>query len=360
MTACHCFKQCAHQMHPLTPEGCHWLLAASANARNHDAPRIIMPIAMPDPVIVADHLTRRFGTFTAVREVSFRVSRGSIFGLLGPNGSGKSTIIRMLCGVLRPTEGTGTILGIDIRQNPEAIKRRIGYMSQKFSLYSDLSVMENLQFYGRIYGLSPDRQRQREEAVIALTGIAPYRDRLAAQLSGGWKQRLALACSFIHEPEVIFLDEPTAGIDPVARRDLWDLLFELSHRGVTMFVTTHYMDEAERCNEVGYIHMSRLIAIGRPEDLKKLPAVSPEGTQRYEVRTATPASALANARAVPGVRDATLFGDALHVLIDDKLSPEGLLRQIAPDEPTATARPIAPSLEDVFVLMSRSAGSDPK
>jgi len=313
---------------------------------------------MADAVIIADRLTRRFGSFTAVREVSFSVPRGSIFGLLGPNGSGKSTIIRMLCGVLRPTEGTGAILGIDIRDNPEAVKRRIGYMSQRFSLYSDLSVIENLQFYGRIYGLTPDRQRERQDAVIRLTGIGAYHDRLASQLSGGWKQRLALACSLIHEPEVIFLDEPTAGIDPVARRDLWDLLFELSHRGVTMFVTTHYMDEAERCNEVGYIHMSRLIAIGRPEELKLLPEVSPPGTHRFEVRTKSPASALAAARLVPGVRDATLFGDAMHVLLDDTLTPEALLAQIVPGEPAATARPIAPSLEDVFVLMSRSAAND--
>ncbi len=314
---------------------------------------------MSDAVIIADHLTRRFGSFTAVRDVSFSVSRGSIFGLLGPNGAGKSTIIRMLCGVLRPTEGTGTILGIDIGANPEAIKRRIGYMSQKFSLYADLSVIENLEFYSRIYGLPLDKQRERQEAVIKLTGIGQYRDRLAAQLSGGWKQRLALACSMIHEPEVIFLDEPTAGIDPVARRDLWDLLFELSARGVTMLVTTHYMDEAERCNSVGYIHASRLITLGRPEELKLLPEVSPSGTRRYEIRTAAPAASLAAARSVAEVRDATLFGDSLHVLVDESLTPAALLARIAPNEPNAAARPIPPSLEDVFVLMSRSASNNP-
>jgi len=310
---------------------------------------------MPDAVIIADHLTRRFGSFTAVRDVSFSVARGCIFGLLGPNGAGKSTIIRMLCGVLRPTEGTGTILGIDIRANPEAIKRRIGYMSQKFSLYADLSVIENLEFYSRVYGLTPDKQRERQEAVIQLTGIEPYRRRLASQLSGGWKQRLALACSMIHEPEVIFLDEPTAGIDPVARRDLWDLLFDLSARGVTMLVTTHYMDEAERCNSVGYIHASRLITLGRPEELKLLPEVSPPGTIRYEIRTASPAASLVEARRVPGVRDATLFGDALHVLVNESLTSAALLARIAPHEPHAEARPIPPSLEDVFVLMSRAA-----
>ena len=311
---------------------------------------------MTDAVITATGLTRRFGTFVAVREVNFNVARGSIFGMLGPNGSGKSTIIRMLCGVLRPSEGTGTVLGVDIRDDPEAIKRRIGDMSQKFSLYADLSVIENLQFYGRIYGLSRARQAEREAAVMELTGIGEYRERLAGQLSGGWKQRLALACSLIHEPEVIFLDEPTAGIDPVARRDLWDLLFALSHRGVTMFVTTHYMDEAERCSEVGYIYLSRLIAVGKPEALKALLEVTPAGTRRWEVRCASPTAALAAARRMDGVRDATMFGDCLHVLVDEAVSPEALLTRVAPGETGAAARAISASLEDVFVLMSRAEG----
>ncbi|RIK64252.1 MAG: multidrug ABC transporter ATP-binding protein [Planctomycetota bacterium] len=309
---------------------------------------------MSDTVIRADRLTRKFGDFVAVREVSLSVGRADIFGLLGPNGSGKSTLIRMLCGVLRPSDGTGSVLGHDIRRDAEAVKRRIGYMSQKFSLYGDLSVMENLAFYARIYGLSPRLRREREEAVITLTGIAPFTDRLAANLSGGWKQRLALACAMIHQPEVLFLDEPTAGIDPVARRDLWDLLFELSGRGVTMFVTTHYMDEAERCTHVGYIHQARLIALGRPETLKAAPEVNPPGTRRYEISCTHPAAALARARAIPAVRDATMFGDTLHVLLAEEHAPEALLREITPDDPAAAHRPVAPSLEDVFVLMSRS------
>jgi ABC-type multidrug transport system ATPase subunit len=308
---------------------------------------------MSEPVIRTEQLTRCFGPVLALSEVTLDVPKGSIFGLLGPNGAGKSTLIRLLCGVLRPSKGRGFVLGFDIADQAEAIKRRIGYMSQRFSLYGDLSVMENLRFYGRIYGLSRKKQREREEAVIQLTGIGPYTDRLGSKLSGGWKQRLALACALIHEPEVLFLDEPTAGIDPVARRDLWDLLFELSHRGCTMFVTTHYMDEAERCTRVGYIYQAKLIALGNPDELKDSPEVTPPGTRRFEVSCSTPPAALARARHIPAIRDATLFGTDLHVLLDESLSPEALIDQIAPGDRTAAFRPIHPTLEDVFVALSR-------
>ena len=217
-------------------------------------------------MIECENLTKRFGHFTAVDHVSFSVAKGSIFGFLGPNGSGKSTVIRMLCGLLEPSAGRGRIAGFDVARETPQIKSMIGYMSQKFSLYDELTVHENLQFYGRLYGLSGAALQTRYDELIALAHLEPYRQRRAALLSGGWRQRLAMACALVHKPTVLFLDEPTAGIDPVARRELWDLLFEFSSLGMTLFVTTHYMDEAERCSHVGYIHMSKLVVCGLPDD----------------------------------------------------------------------------------------------
>ncbi len=306
-------------------------------------------------VIEVDELTRRFGDLTAVDGVSFRVRRSSIFGLLGPNGSGKSTIIRMLCGVLAPTAGDARVLGYDVRTDAETIKRRIGYMSQQFSLYADLSVRENLDFYGRIYGLDRQSLRERRDTVLELTSLGDRLEQLAGTLSGGWKQRLALACALIHEPDVIFLDEPTAGIDPVARRQLWDLLFELSARGVTLFVTTHYMDEAERCTDVGYIYQAKLLVLGEPADLKQLPQVTPSGTRRYELSVSAPAQRLAALRKLPGVHDATLFGDTIHLLASDDVPREALLEDTAAPAKPAEIREIAPTLEDVFVTLTRNA-----
>ncbi|MFT5327811.1 MAG: ribosome-dependent ATPase, partial [Planctomycetaceae bacterium] len=290
-------------------------------------------------------------------DVSFDVPAGSIFGLLGPNGSGKSTIIRMLCGVLAPTSGTATVLGFDAATESETVKQRIGYMSQKFSLYADLSVRENLEFYGRIYGLTPDRLAQRFREVVALTTIGDRLDQLAGTLSGGWKQRLALAAALIHEPDVLFLDEPTAGIDPVARRQLWDLLFELAGRGVTLFVTTHYMDEAERCSHVGYIDRAKLLVCGEPDDLKQLPQVTPAGTRRWELDVPAPTESLQKLRHADGIRDAALFGQMIHVLADESVTPEMLADAAEVEAGQSHARPIAPSLEDVFVSLSGSQTS---
>lgn len=303
-------------------------------------------------VIQAEKMSRRFGSLTAVDRVSFEVRKGAIFGLLGPNGSGKSTIIRMLCGVLRPTEGQGTVLGHDVEHDAEGVKRSIGYMSQRFSLYGDLNVRENLEFYGRIYGLAPKRLQERMKAVLELTGLQDRLDQLAANLSGGWKQRLALACALIHEPQVVFLDEPTAGIDPVARRDLWDLLFELASRGVTLFVTTHYMDEAERCSEVAYLEHSRMIVCGKPAELKRLTAVSPPGTTRWELETDDPTSHVFRMRQQVGILDATLFGQTIHLLARDEWTAARLQSLF---DQSISVRPITPTLEDVFVTLSRAA-----
>lgn len=303
--------------------------------------------------ISAEHLVRRFGAFTAVNDVSFTVQQGEIFGFLGPNGSGKTTVIKMLTGLLPLTGGDASVLGIDVRKDPESVRENIGYMSQNFSLYTDLTVTENLTFYGRVYGLPPDRLRKRINAIVELNGLSPYMNRLSAQLSGGWKQRLALGCAMLHEPKLIFLDEPTAGIDPVARRQLWDLLFELSGHGITFFVTTHYMDEAERCSHVAYIYFGKLIADGTPDSLRELPDVQPPGTYRVEITAPQVTRALRYARAIPGIRSATIFGQSIHALIDDNLELDRLRKQLEQHGvAVAEIRPLAPSLEDVFVELT--------
>jgi ABC-2 type transport system ATP-binding protein len=299
------------------------------------------------PVITADGLTIRFGNFTAVKDVSFAVGKGELFGFLGPNGSGKTTIIKALCGLLTPTEGTGTILGMDIRRHAAEIKQHVGYMSQKFGLYEDLTVSENMGFYAGVYGIAGERAIQRKKEILALTGLEPYLDRRVSALSGGWKQRLALGCAIIHSPEVVFLDEPTAGIDPVARRSLWDLFFQLSGQGVTFFVTTHYMDEAERCGRVGYIYLSKLAALGTVGELQRLPEANPEGTSRVQIETADASAMLGPLREVQGVREATIFGRSIHALIETSQ-----IDALQSRFPGAKIQTIVPSLEDVFVTLT--------
>jgi ABC-2 type transport system ATP-binding protein len=311
------------------------------------------PINSAEPAICAEHLVRRFGNFTAVNDVSFRVEKGEIFGFLGPNGSGKTTVIKMLTGLLPLNEGSARVEGLDVRTDSEGIRERIGYMSQNFSLYYDLTVAENLQFYGRVYGLDPARLKRRIDEIVQLNGLAPYLNRLSAQLSGGWKQRLALGCAMLHEPKLLFLDEPTAGIDPVARRQLWDLLFELSGHGITFFVTTHYMDEAERCSHVAYIYFGKLIADGTPNSLRELPDVQPPGTLRVEITTPEVTRALRFARQIPGIRSATIFGQSIHALIDDHFNLDELREQLLKNGiSVGEIRPLAPSLEDVFVELT--------
>ncbi len=308
-------------------------------------------------MITCENLTKRFGHFTAVDHVTFSIGKGAIFGFLGPNGSGKSTVIRMLCGLLEPTEGRATIADYDVARETERIKSLIGYMSQKFSLYDELTVHENLMFYGRLYGLRRAALQQRRDELIALAHLEPYLNRRAGLLSGGWRQRLAMACALVHKPSVLFLDEPTAGIDPVARRELWDLLFEFSSLGMTLFVTTHYMDEAERCSHVGYIHMSKLVVCGEPDDLKQLPVVNPAGTRRLDITCDHVTVGLQAVRQLPGVRTATVFGQSMHLLADETVSEASVRERLAgAGIHQADIRPIAPSLEDVFVALTNRNG----
>ena len=308
---------------------------------------------MPEPAISAEHLVRRFGNFTAVNDVSFRVEKGEIFGFLGPNGSGKTTVIKMLTGLLPLSGGSALVEGIDVRKDSEGVRERIGYMSQNFSLYYDLTVEENLQFYGRIYSLDAARLKRRMNEIVQINGLGPYLTRLASQLSGGWKQRLALGCAMLHEPKLLFLDEPTAGIDPVARRQLWDLLFELSAHGITFFVTTHYMDEAERCSHVAYIYYGKLIADGTPDSLRQLPDVQPQGTMRIEIIAPEVTRALRLARHIPGIRSATIFGQSIHALVEEHFDSDVLRNHLGKEGISVTEiRPLAPSLEDVFVELT--------
>lgn len=285
-----------------------------------------------------------------MNNVSLAVGRGEVFGLLGPNGSGKTTLIRALCGLLPLAEGSATVLGRDVKHDAERIRAEIGYMSQKFSLYEDLTARENMDFYAGIYGLSAARARERKDGLIELTGIAPYLDRRAGKLSGGWKQRLALVCALVHEPRLVFLDEPTAGIDPVARRDLWDLLFRLAAEGITLFVTTHYMDEAERCARVGYLYLGNMLALGTPLDLKHVPGVTPPGTKRLEIIGANVSALLENLKRRPCVREATIFGQAIYALVE----AECTATEMGLDAREVQIHPAEPTLEDVFVALSRA------
>ncbi len=312
------------------------------------------PQPMTAPVVDAREVTIRFGRLTAVDGVSLAVSHGEVFGLLGPNGSGKTTLIRALCGLIPLASGSARVLGRDAMRESEAVRSAIGYMSQKFAIYEDLTAQENLDFYSGIYGLSAARARRRQGELIDRLGLAPLLRKRGGRLSGGWKQRLALACALLHEPRLVFLDEPTAGIDPVARRDLWDLLFRLASEDVTLFVTTHYMDEAERCGRVGYLYLGRLLALGTPDELTRSPGVTPPGARRVEVIGDDPAALLMRLRDHAGVLQATIFGRSVRAVVDARLSDRALSAELG----GAEVRPTLPSVEDVFVALTRAQEND--
>ncbi len=299
--------------------------------------------------VVVKGLERRFGNFIAVNRISFEIARGEIFGFLGPNGAGKSTTIRMLCGLLTPTGGTGTVAGYDIRTEAERIKNHIGYMSQKFSLYEDLTVEENIDFYSGIYRIAPGKKKERKEWVIEMAGLKEHRQSKTAILSGGWKQRLALGCAILHEPPILFLDEPTSGVDPISRRQFWDLIYELSGRGVTIFVTTHYMDEAEYCDRIGLIYRGELTAIGTPGVLKT--ELMQEDV--LEVMCEHSHNAMDKIEKLTGVKEVALFGRGLHVIVEDAETATGTIRDFLHEQGYQVSRveKIVPSMEDVFVSL---------
>jgi len=297
-------------------------------------------------------LTRKFGEFVAVNQVTFKVEEGEIYGFLGPNGSGKTTTIRMLCGLLLPTSGTATVLGYDIRKQPEEIKKRIGYMSQKFSLYEDLTVQENMEFYAGVYQVPAwgRVRRQRIAELVEMANLTGRERELVANLSGAWKQRLALGCAIVHEPPMLFLDEPTGGVDPASRRAFWDLIYTLAGRGVTIFVTTHYMDEAEHCNTIAMMHDGKLIAMGSPDELK---ATRMQGTL-LELDCDPAMRALDVLPGQPGVREVAIYGVLLHVVTDDAADQAiPRITSLLGSQGIAVRRleSILPSLEDVFVSM---------
>ena len=299
-------------------------------------------------VMVKD-LERRFGTFVAVDRISFEVAQGEIYGFLGFNGAGKSTTIRMLCGILAPSGGNGTVAGFDVRREPEKIKAHIGYMSQKFSLYEDLTVEENINFYSGIYRIAREKKKQRKEWVLEIAGLTEHRRTRTAHLSGGWKQRLALGCAVLHEPPILFLDEPTSGVDPISRRRFWDLIYTLSGQGVTVFVTTHYMDEAEYCDRLGLIYRGELIAGGTPNQLKS----GRMEEEILDVLCARPQEAMVELEKVAGVKEVALFGRGLHVVMEAGARDGQRIGPFLEKQgyPVERVEKIIPSLEDVFVSL---------
>jgi ABC-2 type transport system ATP-binding protein len=314
-----------------------------------------MNLSAERPIIETEHLARSFGKLVAVRDVSLTVKKGEIFGVLGPNGAGKSTTIRMLCGILDPTGGRGTVVGFDIARDAERIKERIGYMTQRFSLYEDLTVRENLQFYAGLYGVPRKARRARVADVLEHTGLEKRRDQLAGTLSGGWKQRVALACATIHEPPLLFLDEPTAGVDPVSRRDFWEQIHAISARGTTALLTTHYMDEAERCHRLAFIFRGVLLDVGTPQEI-----VARRALRVAEVEVDRPHDAAALLRASEEVEEVAHLGPRLRVATRGGADPEAVVRSALGTGAFAigAVHETRATVEDAFVSMVRAESSD--
>jgi ABC-2 type transport system ATP-binding protein len=308
--------------------------------------------------VQVSELTRRFGDFTAVDRVSFGVREGEIFGFLGPNGAGKTTTIKMLAGLLRPTSGVARVAGFDVLKEIDQVKLNIGYMSQLFSLYPDLTVLENIQLFAGLYGVGNERFAERRDWVLEMAQLADHQDRLTGELALGFKQRLALGCAVLHEPPILFLDEPTSGVDPMSRRNFWDLIYGFAGGGTTVFVSTHYMEEAEYCNRIAVMNRGRIIALDRPHSLKG--AIS---EPILEVTTPDAPRAVEVLRDAPGVLEITMFGRAVHAMVEDQASAEREIPQIlaAAGHAVESIRPIEPSLEDVFVsFVHRSGGTAPE
>ena len=299
--------------------------------------------------VAVENLEKRFGDFQAVNKVSFQVKRGEIFGFLGPNGAGKSTTIRMLCGILAPTAGKATVIGFDVFREAEQIKSHIGYMSQKFSLYEDLTVEENIDFYSGIYRIPKEDKKARKDWVIKMSGLEEHRNSLTAILPGGWRQRLALGCALLHKPPVIFLDEPTSGVDPISRRNFWDLIYQLAAEGVTVFVTTHYMDEAEYCDRLAMIYRGELVAIGTPDELK----IRYMNADILNLECPDPFKMLQVVTGISVIKEAALFGRGLHLTVADSQAAMPVIVTALQAQKADYTRleKIRPSLEDVFVAI---------
>ncbi len=311
------------------------------------------PPASPDAIVVRD-LTRRFGEFVAVDHLSFTVKTGEIFGFLGSNGAGKSTTIRMLCGLLTPTSGAATVGGRDVGRDPEGVKARIGYMSQKFSLYELLSVDQNIRLYAELYGVAPDRFAERRRFALEMAGLEGRERALPRDLPGGFRQRLALGCAILHEPPILFLDEPTGGVDPISRRQFWRLIDQLSKSGVTVLVTTHYLDEAEYCHRLALIHAGKLAALGTTRELKQIFA----DRRIFEIRTRRPVDTMRALDAMDDVEESSLFGTAVHVVLRSRevAASEIVTRLSARQIDVDSVDPVQPSLEDVFLDVVEKAG----